>query len=222
MKKPILLIILSMLFLISLNPIVNAKDPVEDKYMLCDAWYSKDGQNWENTMASDNLKLGEPFYIKILVKAKKPIQKIYYSISSLGDDPDFDLVESATLEDNAELMWIKPNGSTYVSAKITNPIENHGYYHIWKLRVNPNSEWAGGNTALNIDSQYVHANGGDTLQPFTALSVNILDETWEGYNQGNNNDGGDSSNDYQGTPGFELILFTTALFLAILIHKKRK
>ena len=135
--KNIILITLSAFILLIINCNVSVADPVEDQFLLCDAWYSKDGTNWVNTTADDSLKIAEPFYLKITIQAKEDLEIMYYQVSSLGKDADFELIESPdNLADNVRVSdpikdYSPPSNDTYVKINMPNPVEGETHTYIW-------------------------------------------------------------------------------------------
>lgn len=197
-------------------------DPVWNEYGIVKCWYSKNNSSWdEATVNSAELKLGEPFYIKVIIKASKDLNAMSFQLSGLGSSAkeDFEILkEPFNLADNAKIVDMQ---HSLIELTIYKPIKNETHECIWKIRVKPDSDWAGGNSPLNVDVQFTK-DGNHILPPFTLVNVNILTEFWEGYAEDNNdnvNKNDDNSDD--GTPGFEIssAFLTIALFV---LYKRKK
>ena len=182
-------------------------DPVWNDYGIVKCWFSKDNLTWEEaTVDIAELKLGETFYIKALIKAKKDLNVMSLRISGFGSKQDFEVLEGPSSFSNTFAIWA--------------PVKNETYEYIWKLRVKPDTNWAGGNSPINMDAQFTK-NDGYTLPPFTVVNVYILDELWEGYTEDNNdNDNTNDSINGGSTPGFEISV--TFLTFALFVLYKRK
>lgn len=182
-------------------------EPVWNDYGIVKCWFSKDNLTWdEATVDLAEIKLGEPFYIKALIKAKKDLNVMSLRISGFGSKQDFEVLEGPSKFSITFTIWT--------------PVENETYEYIWKLRVKPDTNWAGGNSPINMDAQF-NKNGGYTLPPFTIVNVYILDEIWEGYTEDNNdNDNANDSNNGGSTPGYEIIV--AFLTIALIVLYKRK
>jgi hypothetical protein len=196
-------------------------DPVWNEYGIVKCWYSKNNSSWdEATVNSAELKLGEPFYVKVIIKASKDLNAMSFQLSGLGSSAkeDFEILkEPFNLADNAEIVDMQ---HSLIELTIYKPIKNETHEYIWKIRVKPDSDWAGGNSPLNVDVQFTK-DGNHILPPFTLVNVNILTEFWNGYTEDNNdnvNKNDDNSND--GTPGFEIS--SAFLTIALLVLYKQK
>ena len=200
---------LFLLFLVPTCSLVGAddpfwsgdNDPVWNDYGIVKCWFSKDNITWEEaTVDLAELKLGEPFYIKTLIKAKKDLNIMHCVISGFGSKQDFEVIEGPSAFSEYIDIW--------------NPVKNETHELIWKLRVKSDTNWAGGNSPINMDAQFTK-NGSYTLPPFTVVNVYILDELWEGYIEDENNNE-NTANAGGSTPGFEItvaFLIITALAL---------
>ncbi len=222
MKKLFLIVIFLLIILVFSKNIVAENKPVENNRGLCDAWFSKDGKIWENTTAKTSLKLSQTFYIKVMVKAKINLKFLRYQFSCYGPPYDFELVESPNnLPTNSQIL--KHTGGREIADVLFSDIKaNNVYTHIWKFRVKTNSTFAGGNTPINIDSFFF--DGEDEKQLlFTALSVLIEDEIWDGYTEELkiNNFKEDNSNKINKSSDFVFITFLIALFSTIITKKIR-
>ena len=202
----IIFLILSAIFL----PIVNAG---ECDYGVLDAWYSLDDVNWENATVHDaQLKRGEPFYVKATVRTKiEPTWltlKIWETGESNAGESSFEIINGPC--DIYEVMDIGEISERNTSITYT-----------WKMRVKTDTDWAGGNSPLNIRVQFDEKVNDEWYSDeiyFTIVNVNILDELWEGYTEDNGNSSG--NNDTNDTPGFELLFALIAI--AVFLTWKRK
>lgn len=222
MKKLFLIVIFLLITLVFSKNIVAENKPAENNRGLCDAWFSKDGKIWENTTAKTSLKLSQTFYIKVMVKAKINLKFLRYQLSCYGPPYDFELVESPNnLPTNSQIL--KHTGGREIADVLFSDVKaNKVYTHIWKFRVKTNSTFAGGNTPINIDSFFF--DGEDEKQLlFTALSVLIEDEIWDGYTEELkiNNFKEDNSNKINKSSDFVFITFLIALFSTIITKKIR-
>ena len=168
---------------------IGDNDPVWNDYGIVKCWFGKDNLTWEEaTVDLAELKLGEPFYIKALIKAEKDLNVMSLRISGFGSNQDFEVLKGPSKFSIAFSIWT--------------PVKNETHELIWKLRVKPDTNWAGGNSPINMDAQFTK-NGSYVLPPFTIVNVYILDDLWEGYTEDNNNNTNDSSNG-DNTPGFAI------------------
>ena len=182
-------------------------DPVYSDYGIVKCWFSTDNLTWqEATVDLAELKLGEPFYIKSLIKAKKDLNVMSLRISGFGSNQDFEVLNGPSNLGNTFSIWM--------------PIKNETHELIWNLCVKPDTNWVGGNSPINMDVQFT-TNEGYTLPPFTIVNVYILDELWEGYVEDNYNNDNINDGSYSGsTPGFEIIV--SFLTIALIVFYKRK
>lgn len=202
----IFLLLLSLIYYV----LVGANDPVENDYGLCQCWYSKDGDTWEEaTVHFAELKLGEPFYIKALLKAKQDLNVMAFKISGLGSgDPDFEVLDGPS------------NFSEYID--VWKLVKNETHEYIWKLRVKPNTTWVNGNSPINMDVQFTK-NGNYVLPPFTIVNVYILDELWES-NVDNSDDNSDITDTNRGNtaPDFEIAGLLLIICLLVFLRRKKQ
>ena len=213
MKKILAFIIMFLIFVIILDPLVGSYETPECIYGTFDAWYSKDGIEWQNTTVDyAELKRGEPFYIEATVGTK--IESIWIAIDLSETGESSAKGSSFEVVDGPRDMY-----ETFDLGEI--PEKNTSFTYTWKLRVKPDTDWAGGNAPLNIFAQFDKKVNGEWHTEdisFTAVNVYIIDELWEGYmgDDSSNNGGGGTSD----APGFELVIVLAAVF--ILVLKRRK
>lgn len=123
-----------------------AYETPECDYGTFDAWYSKDGIEWQNTTVDHaDLKRGEPFYIKATISTK--IDSVWASIliSETG--------EHSSEESSFEV--IDGPCDIYKALDLGEiPKKNTSSTYVWKIRVKPDADWVGGNAPLNIDAQF--------------------------------------------------------------------
>lgn len=218
LKKSIFLI--TTIFLLIFSPIVLANKPVENSLGICDVWFSKDSVNWENATAYTSLNLGQPFYVKVWVKAKTDLKALNYHMSCYGPPYDFELLETPiNLPSNAKLYDF--DSGTVGDITFWVPKESEENTLIWKLGVKTDSDFADGNVPLNIDFEFF----GETTKSFyfTTVSVNIINQTWVDYTSTNNEVLSlfESDFDVSGSGlGFEL-MFVFIILILILVFKKR-
>lgn len=189
-----------------------AYETPECAYGTFDAWYSKDNVEWQNTTVDHaELKRGEPFYIKVTFITKTEPVWGAIELSETGESSakgsSFEVV------DGPRDMY-----ETFDLGEISE--KNTSFTYTWKLRVKPDTDWAGGNAPLNIFAQFDKKVNGEWHTEdisFTAVNVYILDELWEGYTGDNNDNDGSGTSD---APGFELVIVLAAV--SILVLKRRK
>jgi len=136
----------AMMVFIIFSSFAVAYETPECAYGTFDAWYSEDGVEWQNTTVDHaELKRGEPFYIKATGNAK------FDSIRTA-------LILSETGEDNAEESSFELlDGRCYLYEILGLGViseKNTSFTYTWKLRVKPDTDWAGGNAPLNIFAQF--------------------------------------------------------------------
>ena len=190
-----------------------AYETPECDYGTFDAWYSEDGIEWQNTTVDHaELKRGEPFYIKATISTKTEPVWVAIELSETGEDSSEDS-SFEVLDGLCDLYEMKDFG------KISG---NTSFTHTWKMRVKPDTNWAGGNAPLNIgvffDKKVNDEWYSDDIS-FTAVNVYILDEMWDGYTD-NNGNSNDSSNGTNGTPGFEFLVILIASVLVLVWKRK--
>jgi len=185
-----------------------AYETPECAYGTFDAWYSKDGIEWQNTTVDHaELKRGEPFYIKATITTKIDLPYSSIEIWEVGEDnpkeSSFEMMEGMKCFFDSVPLYNMPKGnaSTYV----------------WKMRVKSDTDWAGGTTPLSIRAQFNKNDDEDDDISFTAVNVYILDELWEGYTGDDNGNDGSGTSD---TPGFELVIVLAAVSLLVLKRRK--
>ena len=221
-KQKILFIVILILLIISNSKIVFAvNEPAENDRGICDAWFSKDGLTWENTTAKASLKLGQPFYVKIMVKAKTNLKFLRYQMSCYGPPYDFELAEiPSDLPDNSQILEYS-TGRTIVNVAFSDVKGDEEYIHIWMLRVKPNSSFSGGNTPINLDSFFFNGENEEQML-FTVSSISIADELYK-----ENPASGDSSNfeianvNQNNTPVFEILVIILLLLLLLFLRSKK-
>ncbi len=190
-----------------------AYETPECEYGTFDAWYSKDGVEWQNTTVDHaELKRGEPFYLKATISTKIDSAWVSIKLSETGEhsskESSFEVIDGpCDIYETFDLSEI--------------PEKNTSFTYTWKMRVKPDTDWAGGNAPLNIRAQFDKKVNDEWYSDdisFTAVNVYILDELWEGYTEDNGNSSG--NNDTNDTPGFGL-LFTLIAIAVFLTWKRR-
>jgi len=190
-----------------------AYEKPECDYGTFDAWYSKDGIEWQNTTVDHaDLKLGEPFYIKATISTK--IDSVWASIL-ISETGEYSSEESSfeVIDGPCDIYKAFDLGEI--------PKKNTSFTYVWKIRVKPDADWVGGNAPLNIDAQFDKKVNDEWYSDdisFTAVNVYILDELWDGYTEDNSDSSG--NNDTNDTPGFELLFALIAI--AVFLTWKRK
>ncbi len=211
MKTIVFIFVIIQALLISFLPATNAG---ECDYGTLYAWYSEDGSSWENATVHDaKLKRGEPFYIKTMISTKINSVWIAMKLSETGEN-SADESSFEVLDGPCDMYEMIDLGEI--------PEKNTSLTYTWKMRVKPDTNWAGGNAPLNIGVFFDKKVNDDWYSDdisFTAVNVYILDELWEGYTE-DNGDSNDSSNGTNGTPGFELLF--TLIAIAVFLTWKRK
>jgi hypothetical protein len=223
-KQKICFTIISIILIIFSSTVVIANnESAENERGICDAWFSKDAENWENATAKTSLKLGQHFYIKVMIKAKTNLSFIRYQMSCYGPSYDFELVDIiCDLPDNSQILK-HSSGREIQDVAFSNVNAGEEYTHIWKLRVKANSTFGGGITPINLDSFFFDGNN-EKQMLFTIVSVSIIDELWEDYTAGDKNNNSinfKSNNSSKNTLGFDIILMISTIFLILFIKKKK-
>ena len=196
--------------------VIAGNEPAENERGICDAWFSKDGVNWENTTAKTSLKLGQTFYMKVMVEAKINLKFIRYQMSCYGPPYDFELVEiPSDLPSNSQILQHSTEREIE-DVSFSDVKKGDKYTHVWKFRVKADSTFGGGNTPINLDSFFFDGND-EKQMLFTVASISIIDELWEGYPAENRNNNLNDGNTDKNTSGFELIfvLLTVSLILSL-------
>jgi len=193
-----------------------AYETPECDYGTFDAWYSEDGIEWQNTTVDHaEIKRGEPFYIKATINTKIDSARTALIISETGEDSAEDS-SFEVIDGPCDIYEILNLG--IISEK------NTSFTYNWKIRVKPDTDWAGGNAPLNIRVQFDKKVNDEWYSDdiaFTAVNVYILNEVWEGYTE--DTDTSNDNNDTNDAPGFELLfgLITIAVFLTWKRKKNR-
>ncbi len=186
-----------------------AYETPECDYGTFDAWYSKDGIEWQNTTVDNaKLKCGEPFYVRATISAKINLQYASIEIWEVG--------ENSPEESSFEML--EGIGGFFDSVPFYNLLKGNVSTYVWKMRVKSDAKWAGGTAPLNIRAQFNKNDDEDDEISFSVINAYILDELWEGYTEDNGNSSG--NNDTNGTPGFELLFAMVAI--AVFLTWKRK
>jgi sarcinarray family protein len=206
-----------LLFLALVTPVFSgfslAYETPECDYGTFDAWYSKDGVEWQNTTVDHaELKCGEPFYIRATVSTKIDSAWISIDLWEVGIDSkkksSFELLDGPC--------------DLYKTLDLSKILEkNTSFTYTWKFRVKPDTDRVGGNAPLNIQAQFDKKVNDEWYSDdisFTAVNIYILDELWEGYTEDNDNSSG--NNDTNDTPGFGLLF--TLIAIAVFLTWKRK
>jgi len=224
MKRKIIAILFIFLLNLSIATIKADDPPPENAKGISDAWFSEDGISWEQSTTNATLKLGQPFYIKTYVKAKIDLNFLGVTLKNLGGPPyDFLLVEKPNnIPDHGTWNEIVDNDGYYIGdISIKKPVAGEEYYFIWKLRVNPESDWWGAKSPVNFNAGFTK-DGTDNMA-YTVVNIFIKNEVWDGdidENDGNDGDSDDNTGESQNTSGFELIFIVLAL-IAIIVYRKK-
>jgi len=216
-KAFLFFIILILLF--SISEVTLANKPAENNRGICDAWFCKDGISWENTTAWASLYLGQTFYVKVMVKAKMDLKFIRYQLTCYGPPYDFELVKQAEgLPENCIILQ-ESTGRSIINIAFEDVKAGEEYTHVWKLRVKPDSIFVNGTTPVNLDSFFFNGEDEENML-FTAVSVYIIDELWEGYSVENMQSGSDINEESLfNISTSELLLIILALSSIFLIRK---
>jgi len=221
LKKTYLFVILIIL-LFSLSELSVANEPAENKRGLCDAWFSKDGINWQNTTTRTSLYLGQTFYLKVLVKAKIDLKFLRYQLTCYGPPYDFELIKQARdLPENAIILQ-ESIGRSIINIAFEDVKAGEEYIQVWKLCVKPNSSFVNGTTPINLDSFFFNGNDEENML-FTAVSVSIIDELWEEYQKESQikSDDNQSGEDIFKLSVFEILILIHGLSLILSVNYKK-
>ena len=210
--KMLTIIFFAVMVFIFFSSFTVAYETPECAYGTFDAWYSKDGIEWQNTTVDyADLKRGEPFYIEATVSTKIESIWVAMELSETGESSSKGSSFEA-IDGPCDMYETFDLGEIYE--------KNTSFTYTWKLRVKPDTDWAGGNAPLNIFAQFdKNVNGEWHTEDisFTAVNVYILDELWEGYTGDDDTNGdGETSN----APGFELVIILAAVSLLVLKRRK--
>jgi len=223
-KKIILLLSIVISVIIISNIVKGEYPPPEISKGIADAWYSEDGVNWVQATTEGRLKLGQPFYVKTYIKAKKDLNGLGVHIRNLGNAPyDFQLVEKPdNIPDYGE-WWEDDRGYMLGDITFYKPKAGDEYTFIWKCRVNPETNWLNASAPIQFYAGFTKDGTSDIK--FTIADIYIVGELWEGYVEDGDESGSDEpiENDSGSkTPGFELILIILAICITIIYKKKFK
>jgi len=145
----------------------GSNEPVWNDYGIVKCWFSKDNKNWdEATVNYIELKIGQPFFIKAMIKPLQGVQMMSLRLSGLGLNPDFELIQGPS--DLEETFLIK------------NPKINETRVYVWKFYVKHNTTWVNANSPITMDSCFKDVDM-SCLPPFTVVNIFILDEIWVDY-----------------------------------------
>jgi len=191
----------------------------ECEYGTVQAWartLNDDGSwgEWQNATVHANLKVHEPFQVKVKVTTKVDIPWLDIWLERAGTTKAYEVTEGPTNN-------IRGGGVHGNTVSLDNvPAGWSGNYE-WILR--PTGNWTEGMAVLNVGSSFSTMED-DKFVDFTIIAAYIENEEWSG-NGGN--DGGDNNGDggSGGIPGFESMAMMTAFIVApgvIFISKRRK
>lgn len=201
-----------------LTPLAKAG---ECEYGTLHAWYSKDGQEWQNaTVHHTQLSPGDSFYIKITFNLKTGIQSVDLKTWETGEENP----------ENSTYRLIQGLNCFFSYVEIKNLAVNQDYTYVMKLQVKPNASWVHGNAPLNIYAQF---NQNDKLNRgilFTVANIYIqnhsqLNETSEDTTPKENHSlqnmayGRDQKTKRYGLAQPHFILLTAAVLLFLFIKK---
>jgi len=202
-RKLIGISILTLILLICYFPSATAG---ECDYGSMYAWYSIDGEIWENATAHPTLKLGEEFFVKATVTSKTELLVMSMRLHEFGT-PVFEVIDGASeIEERLEC------------ARNLDPEDNFTY--IWELRVRPNTTWTNAYAPLEVLSQFNIDSEYDCTVSFDVIAAYIEDELWEGY-IGDSDTTPENGNETPGAPGFELLVIMCSIVI-VLLSKKRQ
>ncbi len=170
------------------------------------AWYSMDGETWENATAHPTLKLGEEFKIKVTIFAKTYLGVVFLKLHEFGT-PAFEIIEGPTIIE--EIL------------DCGHDLEiNDTFTYNWKVRVRPDTTWTNAYAPLEIFSQFNVDDDHDCKISFDVIAAYIEDELWEGYT-GDSDANPQNGNEKPVTPGFEIMFAICAITLALLLKKRQ-
>lgn len=190
---------------------VPLSDAGECEYGTVQAWartLNDDGSwgEWQNATVHANLKVHEPFQVKVKVTAKVNCKHVYVSLERAGTIIAYEVV----------------NGPSDIMEYIRNTDISAGWSKTYQWVIRPTNNWTEGTAALNIGSYFYNAGETKTVD-FTIIAAYISSEEWQGNGgNGNNSSGGGGGG---GIPGFESTLMITSLIVAmgvISVLKRRK
>ncbi len=219
-QKLVLITILTIVSISLAENTVAVNESAENQRGICDAWFSKEGEKWENTTAKTSLKLGQIFYIKVMVKGKIDLKFLRYQLTCYGPPYDFEVVERAKNLPGKCMILQESTGRTIINLAFEDVRAGEEYTHIWKIRVKPNSSFGGGNTPINLDAFFFNGDDEETVL-FTAVSVTITDELWEGYSEKSQEVNSNYLNKNSHIQGFEIILVILAIGIISLLKKNK-
>jgi len=212
MRKTIFLLLIFTIIPLVFLCFIPCIEAGECNYGTLHAWYSKDNITWENSTVHDAyLKRGQPFYIKAETTSKVDLMAMSLQLWETGidtaDDSVFQLIEG-------------PN-CFFHSIPFYNIKKDDTSTYLWKILIDPDTNWGGGNAPLNIRAQYNINNDESDEIYFTVANINIIDALWEGYTNNSNAENKNTINN-NNTPGFELYLLITVYVIFLFCDRKRK
>ena len=169
--KNLFIFIFSLLVFMMIAPKVSAD---ECEYGTMKAFFSKDEINWENaTVHNATSKLGEPFFVKAVIRSKIDLMSIDIKIWETGEND----VNDSTYE-------LLEGPSCFFTYYDIYPVsKNDSFTYIWKFRVKPDTEWVEGNAPLNIFTQFDKTDLNNDGISFTIVNMYIQNILWNNYTE---------------------------------------
>jgi len=195
---------------------ICANQAIETSRGSCNAWFSIDAINWQNTTTYSVLALDQPFYIKIWVKAKQNLTDMSYHGTCYGPPYDFELIGNLTeLPENAEVYKLE-NGRYLMDIGFKNPKSGEENTIIWICKVKKNASFVNGTTPVNLDVQFTK--NGHNNSCFTLVSIHINDSIWINQKNPIFNNTFDKTKTKK-IVGFDIIIFFTTIFILIIFKR---
>ncbi|MCD6513073.1 MAG: sarcinarray family MAST domain-containing protein [Thermoplasmata archaeon] len=189
--------------------LVTADDADECEYGKVESWVrfmDKDGNwgEWENTTVHANLKVHQPFQVKVTVYVKKDCEEMIVKLYHISNA--YEAIE----------------GPSKIKEDLVFKNVTAGQKHTFVWTVRPSGKWTDGISPLNIFCQFTkflpRYDRFDYINvDYTVIAAYILPEEWEG-----NYNGEDSNtNNGKDIPAFEMTSIAAALILAYGLKSKK-
>ncbi len=212
MRKRILffIIFIGAIFLFSNVSYSNAG---ECEYGTVQAWartLNDDGSwgEWQNATVHANLKVHEPFQVKVKVTTKVDIPWLDIWLERAGTTKAYEVTEGPTNN-------IRGGGVHGNTVSLDNVSAGWSGNYEWILR--PTGNWTEGMVVLNVGSSFSTMED-DKFVDFTIIAAYIENEEWQGESPFDNTPSDDSNNN---TPGFEVIFVLIAISMILLLKRFR-
>jgi sarcinarray family protein len=187
-------------FVLWLNQIALA-EPEENDFGIVNAWYN--GQ--EATVKDVQLKIDEPFEIKVEVTSKKNSYIAIYLDSPLTTKAYQTISGPSEMDE-----WIH----------VTN-VES-GWNETYSWIIVPTGDWTNGNAPINIFIQFTTPDNDKQSVEFTIVNPTILDEQYSGSNPSHTTTTSSSTNQSQSNSSPSFGIIGALLSVALVVRWKQR